>query len=113
MHAVAVTYARWFSTESMKSCGDLEKLEEALFVTVYRDLNWLGSEPAKNDGRFLGGDEVSAADTMVGFSVYFGFARGLCAKKGPEDWKRVVAWLDRCEACKTCIKAVEKTGHKL
>lgn len=46
----------------MKSNGDLQKMEEGLYVNVVKDLQWLDGE--LEGRRFLGGEEVSAADTM-------------------------------------------------
>lgn len=44
VHCLAITYARWFAPESMKSSGDLKKLEEGIAINVGKDLDWLNSE---------------------------------------------------------------------
>ncbi|KAK0099954.1 hypothetical protein ONS95_013224 [Cadophora gregata] len=110
-HALAVTYARWNATEDMKNNGDLQKLEDGLYGNVLRDLDWLDGEL---EGRkFIGGEEVSAADTMCGFSVQFIYARGLGGKIEPGRFKNVERWLKNCEETDSWKRAVEKTGHQL
>ena len=42
-----------------------------------KDLDWLEAELAKGNGRFLVGDGVTAADTMMAFSVQFILVKGL------------------------------------
>ena len=111
IHALPVTYARWFASESVRESGELRRLEEGFAVNVGRDLDWLENEL---EGRkFLAGDKVSAADTMCLFSVQFIFARDLCVGRGFGEWPRVKGWVKACEGTETWKKAVEKTGHKL
>ncbi|KAH7321635.1 hypothetical protein BKA65DRAFT_85522 [Rhexocercosporidium sp. MPI-PUGE-AT-0058] len=94
-HALAVTYARWNATENMKANGDLQKLEEGLYGNVVRDLEWLEGE--LEGRRFLAGKEVTAADTICGFSVQFILARELGAKIEPGQFKNVERWLESCD----------------
>jgi glutathione S-transferase len=53
VHALAITYARWFSPQTTESSGDLKKLEEGLAINVGKDLDWLNAELEGN--RFIAG----------------------------------------------------------
>lgn len=87
VHALATTYARWFSPESVMESGELKEMEKGLAVNVGKDLDWLDS---KLQGRkFLAGENVSAADTMVLFSVQFIFARDLTAGRKINEWGNI------------------------
>jgi len=111
VHALSITYARWFAPEANKSSGDLKKLEEGCAVNVGKDLDWLEKE--LEGRRFIAGEKISAADTMCLFSVQFIFARDLVAGKKVEEWPNVKGWVERCEETSSWKKAVEKTGHKM
>jgi len=110
IHCLSITYARWFSPQSVKESGDLQKLEDGLAINVQKDLDWI-SEEIK--GHFLVGDQLTAADVMVAFSIQFIFARGLCGGKTAADWPKIEKWLKGCEGTESYRRAVEKTGHKL
>ncbi len=130
VHCLAITYARvrltshyihttiytlinshrqWFSPESVKISGDLQKLESGLAINVHKDLDWLNSE--LRGKKFLAGDKITAADTMNLFGIQFIFARDLCAGRKVGEWEEVERWVGGCENSKTWEKAVEKTGH--
>ena len=66
-----------------------------------------------NGGYWLVGDSVSAADTMMGFSVQFVFVNGLAGQVEDGKWARVKQWLDRIEEREEYQRAVEKTGFEL
>jgi glutathione S-transferase len=56
-------------------------------VNVGEDLDWLDS---KLKGRtFLAGEKLTAADTMVLFSIQFIFARNLSGGGKQGEWKEV------------------------
>ncbi|CZT50278.1 related to GTT1-glutathione S-transferase [Rhynchosporium secalis] len=110
-HALAVTYARWNATENMKNNNDLQKMEEGLYVNVVKDLQWIDAEL---EGRmFLGGESVTAADTMCAFSVQFILARGLGGKIEKGRFGNVEGWLQRCEGMESWKRAVKKTGYEI
>jgi glutathione S-transferase len=111
IHALAITYARWFSPSSVKESGDLKKLEEGLAINVGKDLDWFDSE--LEGKKFIAGEEVSAADTMCLFSIQFIFVRDLCAGKKLGEWKNVQRWVRRCEGLESWGRAVRKTGHEM
>jgi glutathione S-transferase len=111
VHCLAITYARWFAPESMKSSGDLKKLEEGVAINVGKDLGWLNSELGGK--KFIAGDHVTAADTMCLFSIQFIFARDLCAGRKVGEWKNVECWMKDCEGTESWERAVRKTGHEM
>ncbi|CZR59089.1 related to GTT1-glutathione S-transferase [Phialocephala subalpina] len=111
VHCLAITYARWFAPESVQKSGELKELEKGLAVNVGKDLDWLNSE--LEGKKFLAGDHVTAADTMVLFSIQFIFARDLVGGRKVSEWKNVEKWIKDCEATESWKKAVEKTGHKM
>jgi glutathione S-transferase len=111
IHALAVTYARWFSPESVKSSGELKELEKGLAINVGKDLGWLDAE--LEGKKFISGDSVSAADTMCLFSVQFIFARDLCAGRKVGEWRNVERWIKECESTGSWKRAVKKTGHEM
>ena len=113
LHALAITYARWFSPQSVKDSGELKELEKGLAVNVGKDLDWLESELKAGPGKFLVGDRITAADTMNLFSIQFILARDLCAGRTVSEWPGIEKWLKDCESSAGWKKAVEKTGHDL
>lgn len=111
-HCLAVTYARWFAPPALRSQPEeMRELERGLAANVCRDLGWLDGE--LQGRRFLAGEALTAADTMVLFSVQFIFARDLCAGRKQSEWGEVDRWIGECEGSISWRKAVEKTGHKL
>ena len=88
-----------------------KKLAPGLAELVAKDLDWLEAELEKSGGKYLVGDHVTAADTMVGFSIQFIFAMDL-APKG-RKWERIEEWLKRIEGQEAYKRAVEKTGFKM
>jgi glutathione S-transferase len=111
LHALAITYARWTIPEHGKTNGDLETMEKGLSVNVQKDLDWLETELSLSQGKFLCGDKVTAADTMMQFSIDFMMKTGLGTKGG--SWPNVEKWLKACEETDSYQKAVQKTGHKI
>jgi glutathione S-transferase len=89
----------------------LDEMEKGMAVKVQEDLDWLESELRKGNGKFLVGEGLTAADTMVAFSVQFIFARklGTMGKR----WVRVERWLEGLEAREAYKRAVERSGYKL
>lgn len=79
VHALAITYARWSASEGLRSSGELKELERGMAVNVGKDLDWLNDE--LKDSRFLVGERVTAADTMVLFSISL-FLRGIWWRGG-------------------------------
>jgi glutathione S-transferase len=105
IHALAIAYGSGAAPESG------EKLQAGLSPQVHRDFDWLESELKKGSGKFLVGDHLTAADTMMGFSIAFILKMGLGTKG--KEWPAVNAWLANVESTPAYKKAVEKTGHTL
>ena len=105
VHCLPTVYVRRLDASAA------EKLEPGLAGNVAKDLDWLEAELKKGNGRYLVGDHVTDADTMVAFSIQFIFRMSLA----PQDrkWEGIEAWLRNVEAGQTYQRAVAKTGHHL
>jgi len=88
-----------------------EKLAPGIEQTVAKDLDWLEEEIKTGNGRYLVGEHVTAADTMVAFSVHFIFRKGL--EPNDRRWEGVEKWLRGMESSEAYQRAVTKTGYKL
>lgn len=106
LHGIAILYARWFQKD-----GSVATTEQGLSKNVVRDFEYLESALAEGKGKFLCGEQVTAADCMMGFSVAFILARELGVKA--QEYPRSAQYVKDCEATETYAKAVKKTGHKL
>ncbi|KAJ9665021.1 hypothetical protein H2201_004886 [Coniosporium apollinis] len=113
LHALAITYVRWNAPKNVHESGDVETMEKGMSANVQNDLNWLESELEKGEGRFLVGNEVTAADVMMMFSVDFILARGLGTKGCDDKWPKTREWLGVCKETVAYRRAVGKTGYKL
>ena len=89
-----------------------EKLAPGLEKNVVKDLDWLEAELEAGNGRYLVGDHVTAADTMVAFSVQFMLAMGLAPRRNCR-WPAIEGWLTNVEGENAYRCAVAKTGHHL
>ncbi|CAO2657778.1 Nn.00g039040.m01.CDS01 [Neocucurbitaria sp. VM-36] len=110
LHALAILYARW-SIPSTAPPGTLEATEAGMSANVQNDLSWLESELEMSEGRFLCGDQVTAADIMMQFSAEFILERELGT--GGREYPRIRKWIDVCRESEGYKRAVEKTGHKM
>lgn len=108
LHAIGILYVRWFGGGHEDA---QQAIEEGMSKNVHKDLDFLEAELSKSSGRFLLGDGVTVADTMMHFGVTFIFARQLGTKGG--SWPKIEQWIGDCEATEPYKRAVEKTGHKL
>jgi len=79
---------------------------------VQNDLSFFITELEKSGGKFLFGDQITAADIQMHFSLSFVVAREL-GTKGIEKLDRIKQYLKDCEDTTSYKAAVEKTGHKL
>lgn len=113
LHALTILYARWSFPEELKKTHRqaLDEMEGKMAGNMRNDLDWLEAELGHSTGRFLVGDQVTAADVMMQFSVQFVFERELGTKGG--DWPRLREWLARCEGCEGYKRAVERSGFTL
>jgi len=111
-HALAITYTRWFAPKPFQDQPEqMQELEKGLSINVSKDLDWLNNE--LKGRKFLAGEKLTAADTMVLFSIQFIFARNLSGGRKQGEWKEIDRWVKECEGTVGWKKAVEKTGHKM
>jgi len=105
VHCLPTLYNRRIDTTAA------EKLAPHLAQNVAKDLDWLEGELERGDSKCLVGDQVTAADTMMAFSIQFIFRKSL----GPENrrWERIEAWLKSLEDQESYRRAVARTGHTL
>jgi glutathione S-transferase len=111
LHAIALLYARWLIPEPARSDGTLAVVENALTPNITNDIDWLEAELKESKGRFLLGDEVTAADVMMHFSLSFMMTMELGT--GGRKWEGVERWVRDCEESEGFKRAVRKTGHKM
>lgn len=78
---------------------------------VIKDMNFLESTLKNGGVKFLLGDDLTVADTLMHFSAAFILERELGVKKA--DYPETERWIKDCEATESYKKAVEKTGHRL
>ena len=88
-----------------------EKLAPSLEKNVVKDLDWLEAELKAGNGRYLVGDHVTAADTMMAFSVQFILTMRLAPRNS--SWAAIEGWLKNVEGENAYQCAVAKTGHQL
>ncbi|KAK3678402.1 hypothetical protein LTR78_001699 [Recurvomyces mirabilis] len=105
-HSLAVLYARWSQKD-----GDVAKTEAGIAVNVQKDLAFFQAEIGKSKGKFLFGENLTAADIMIEFSLDFILARELGVKA--QDWPKVKEYIQACQSTASWQKAQKKTGHKL
>ncbi|KAH9862545.1 hypothetical protein IAQ61_009962 [Plenodomus lingam] len=105
IHALAIMYGSGAAPDAA------DKISKGLSPQVHRDFDWLESELKKGGGKYLVGDHLTAADTMMGFSVAFILKMGLGTSG--KKWPAVEAWLANIESTEAYQRAVNKTGHTL
>jgi glutathione S-transferase len=108
LHGISVLYIRLH-----QKTGDVEATEKGASVNIGKDLDYLEDVLAKSSGKFIFGDEVTAADVMMHFSAVFILQRQLVPKGREGDWPGVRRWIQDCEATESYKEAVKKTGHKI
>ena len=111
-HAIAILYAKWqFPAELAEKYPEAaEEMVQKLTPNVTNDLRWVEKTLNENGGWLVGG-KLTAADIMTEFSVDWLLERELGAKKG--DFPTIDRWLDRCHETESWKRAVEKSGHTL
>ena len=112
LHALAIMYARSKMPDANGSNAPvLAALEEGMSKNVHDALDWLESELGKNQGKFLFGDTVTAADCILYNSIEYIMVKQLGTRG--KKWERIEQYLVDCPATATYRKAVEKTGYHL
>ena len=108
IHCLPYLYARRIDAEAAGP------LKPKLPVLVKKDLDWLESELDAKGGGWLVGQEVTAADTMMVFSVQFIFLNKLAGEDIDQtNWGRISEWLGLLERHEPYQRAVQKTRFVL
>jgi glutathione S-transferase len=94
LHALAILYARWNIPKDAPK-GTVEAAEKGMSVNVQNDMAWLERELAQSSGKFLVGDQPTAADVMMQFSIDFIQARQLGTQG--KEWPNITKWKKACE----------------
>jgi glutathione S-transferase len=104
LHTAALLSARLAAPASA-----LPEIEPELVKPIQNDLDWLEKILVGNSTKFLAGNDVTVADTMMIFPlvVIFGHKLGTEGK----SWPRVNKWLQSVEASATYQGALQRTGH--
>ncbi|KAL8788609.1 MAG: hypothetical protein Q9195_007204 [Heterodermia aff. obscurata] len=92
-----------------------DDLLQEFSIDIGADLDWLDAQIKSTGTRFLVSDNVTAADTMMGFSIQFILEFRLHPHEQEHEnrWGHVRKWLANIEACRGYQAAVGKTGHTL
>lgn len=106
-----ILYARWRLPKP--AAEYLPEMEKGLSANVHNDLNWLEDElsNSQSGGKFLVGNDITAADIIMGFNTEFIFARKLGTEGG--SWPHIQRWFAGIKERDSYKKAVEKTGYSL
>jgi glutathione S-transferase len=104
-HALAIMYGSHTAPEVAR------KLQASLSSQVHRSFDWLEEEFLQGGGKFLVGDTVTVANTMMGFSVAFILKMGLGTDG--KQWSTVIAWLRNTASSPSYQRAVQKTEYML
>ena len=89
-------------------------LQDGLTAMVRKDLDWLEYELEAKGGGWLVGNDTTAADIMMGFSVQCIVANQLLGTGYSVDrWTRVTEWLSLVENREAYRRAVKATGFTL
>lgn len=84
-------------------------MEQGLSPNIHNDLDWLEGE--LHGKKYLVGDDVTAADIIMVFSIEFIFARKLGTTGG--SWPNVKRWLEAMQSREAYKKAAERSGYSL
>jgi glutathione S-transferase len=112
MHALPIWKLRQYCEGSKKATDILPEIEKKFSGPVQDDFNWLEHELAQGGGKYLVGDSLTAADTMMEFTIQFIIAFDLGLEK-KRSWPHINRWLKNVENRTAYMQAVAKTGHQL
>lgn len=75
LHAHAILSARWHIPKDAPE-GLLETTQKNMSANVQHDMSWLETELSLSPGKFLCGEHVTAADTMMQVTAEFIIVKG-------------------------------------
>lgn len=116
MHALPYLFARRVVKASQPNrLPDVRNLlQDGLTAMVRKDFDWLEHELEAKGGGWLVGNDATAADIMMGFSVQCIVANQLLGTgSSVGQWTRVAEWLKLVENRGAYQKAVKATGFVL
>jgi glutathione S-transferase len=87
------------------------EVDAKLVKSIQHDLDWLENELSQSSTKYLAGNEVTVADTMMIFPVQVIFANKLGTEG--KSWPKVRQWLQNVETGEGYQRTVKRTGHRV
>ena len=111
-HATAILYARWQFPQELANIHPqaVKEMEQKLTPNITNDMKWV-EKALKENGDWLVGGRLTAADIAMEFSIDWIFERELGARRG--QYPTIDAWLEKCHQTDGYKRAVAKSGHHL
>jgi glutathione S-transferase len=88
------------------------EVQKKLIGAVQHDLDWLENELSQSGTKYLAGNEVTLADTMMIFPLQVIFANKIGTEEG-KSWPHVQQWLNNVENGEGYQRTVKRTGHSV